>query len=99
MRPGTPGAEMDNQVDEVVKSERLAQLQTLLNQQQRSFNEACVGKVIDVLLEKPGRNDQQLIGRSPWLQSVVVPASFGKIGDTVSVTISEARANSLIAQP
>jgi len=98
MRPGTPGAEMDNQVDEAVKSERLARLQTLLNQQQRAFNEACVGKSIDVLLEKPGRNDQQLIGRSPWLQSVVVPASLGSIGDIVRVKIDQARANSLIAQ-
>ena len=67
MRPGTPGAEMDNQVDEDVKNDRLARLQALLNEQQQAFNKSCVGKTMEVLLEKPGRNDQQLIGRSPWL--------------------------------
>ncbi|MEE9375365.1 MAG: tRNA (N6-isopentenyl adenosine(37)-C2)-methylthiotransferase MiaB [Rhizobiaceae bacterium] len=98
MRPGTPGAEMDNQIEEAVKSERLARLQTLLNQQRQQFNEGCVGKTINVLLEKPGRNEEQWIGRSPWLQSVVVPASAGKIGDIVRVKIVAAQTNSLIAE-
>ena len=97
MRPGTPGAEMENQVEEAVKSERLTRLQALLNEQQRAFNESCVGKSIDVLLEKPGRDAQQLIGRSPWLQSVVVPSHSGRIGDIVRVTIVDAQPNSLIA--
>ncbi|MEE9315370.1 MAG: tRNA (N6-isopentenyl adenosine(37)-C2)-methylthiotransferase MiaB [Rhizobiaceae bacterium] len=98
MRPGTPGADMDNQVDEAVKSERLTRLQDLLNEQRQEFNDGCVGKTIDVLLEKIGRNDHQWIGRSPWLQSVVVPASAGKIGDIVSVKIVAAQTNSLIAE-
>ena len=99
MRPGTPGAEMDNQVDEEVKNDRLARLQALLNEQQQAFNKSCVGKTMEVLLEKPGRNDQQLIGRSPWLQSVVVPASCGQIGDLVTVVVTKDNANSLLAEP
>ena len=99
MRPGTPGAEMDNQVDEDVKNDRLARLQALLNEQQQAFNKSCVGKTMEVLLEKPGRNDQQLIGRSPWLQSVVVPASCGQIGDLVTVVVTKDNANSLLAEP
>ena len=99
MRPGTPGAEMENQVDEAVKDARLARLQALLRQQQTAFNEACVGKTIDVLLEKPGRDANQLIGRSPWLQSVVVPSHCGHIGDIVSVEITHSLTNSLSAQP
>ncbi|MDD9909023.1 MAG: tRNA (N6-isopentenyl adenosine(37)-C2)-methylthiotransferase MiaB [Ahrensia sp.] len=98
MRPGTPGAEMPDQVAEEVKSERLARLQALLNEQQVAFNQGCVGKTIDILLEKPGRRDGQLIGRSPWLQSVVVDASLGHIGDMVRVEITEAGANSLLAK-
>jgi tRNA-2-methylthio-N6-dimethylallyladenosine synthase len=50
-----------------------------------------------VLLEKPGREPGQLIGRSPWLQSVIVDASAGKIGDIVDVTITRAGPNSLEA--
>ncbi len=99
MRPGTPGAEMDNQVDEAVKNDRLARLKALLDQQQLAFNKSCVGKTIEVLLEKPGRNAQQLIGRSPWLQSVVVPAHCGQIGDLVTVVVTQNNANSLLAQP
>ena len=57
-----------------------------------------VGKTFDVLLEKPGRNDQQWIGRSPWLQSVVVPSHAGSIGDIVRVEIVDAQPNSLIAK-
>ena len=99
MRPGTPGAEMDGQVEESVKSERLARLQALLQEQQRAFNKACIGKTIEVLLEKPGRNAQQLIGRSPWLQSVVVPSHCGEIGDLVTVVVTKDNRNSLLAEP
>ncbi len=99
MRPGTPGAEMHNQVPEAIKTERLARLKNLLTQQQAAFNESCIGKVIDVLLEKPGREANQLIGRSPWLQSVVVDRGLGNIGDTVRVKVITNNPNSLLAEP
>src|SRR5262249_39778070 len=69
-RPGTPAAAAADQVSEAVKTERLAVLQDLLREQQRAFNAASVGRVLPVLLEKPGRHPGQLIGRSPYLQSV-----------------------------
>ena len=97
MRPGTPGADMEDQVDEAIKNERLVRLQALLTEQQRAFNSSRVGLTIDVLLEKPGREADQMIGRSPWLQSVVVPAHLGCIGDLVSVTITGTNTNSLVA--
>jgi len=96
-RPGTPGADMENQVPEEVKAERLQRLQELLNAQQEAFNQSCVGKQIDILLEKPGRKDGQLIGRSPWLQSVVVDSSLGNPGDMVHVEVTQAAPNSLMA--
>ena len=98
MRPGTPGAEMEDQVDEDVKSERLQRLQALLFEQQQAFNAGCIGKTIDVLLEKKGRETDQLIGRSPWLQSVVVPSHCGSIGDTVTVKVVDKNTNSLISE-
>jgi tRNA-2-methylthio-N6-dimethylallyladenosine synthase len=98
IRPGTPGAGMDDQVDEAVKTERLARLQDLINQQTRAFGRDCVGKVVDLLLEKPGRNTGQLIGRSPWLQPVIVDAKLGEIGDIVRVRITQPGTTGLYAE-
>jgi tRNA-2-methylthio-N6-dimethylallyladenosine synthase len=94
-RPGTPAAGHEEQVPEDVKSERLARLQTLLNEQQAAFNRSCVGRTLDVLLEKPGRKPGQLVGRSPYLQSVFVDAGDRQIGETVRVEITETGPNSL----
>ena len=94
-RPGTPAAGHEEQVPEDVKSERLARLQTLLNEQQAAFNRSCVGRTLDVLLEKPGRKTGQLVGRSPYLQSVFVDAGDRQIGETVRVEITETGPNSL----
>jgi tRNA-2-methylthio-N6-dimethylallyladenosine synthase len=97
-RPGTPAAEREDQVDEDVKSERLVRLQTLIAKQTASFNAACVGKTLPVLLEKPGRQQGQLIGRSPYLQSVHLEGENLKIGQLVNVTIKSVGPNSLSGQ-
>ncbi len=96
-RPGTPGADLKDQVPEDVKAKRLETLQALLLEQQRAFNESCIGRTIDLLLEKPGRMPGQLIGRSPWLQSVNVDAKGVEIGDIIRVRITAAGPNSLFA--
>jgi tRNA-2-methylthio-N6-dimethylallyladenosine synthase len=97
-RPGTPGADLKDQVPEEIKAERLERLQALLLRQQHEFAEACVGRVVDVLLEKPGRMPGQLIGRSPWLQSVNVDAKASQIGDIINVRITGTSTNSLFAE-
>jgi tRNA-2-methylthio-N6-dimethylallyladenosine synthase len=97
-RPGTPGADLTDQVEEEVKAERLERLQALLLRQQKEFAESLVGKTMDVLLEKPGRMPEQLIGRSPWLQSVNLDAKTLKIGDIVHVRITATGPNSLFAE-
>ena len=94
-RPGTPAATMDGQVSEAVKTDRLRRLQELLLQQQQHFNAACVGKVFPVLLEKAGRHEGQLIGRSPYLQSVHVEADRSAIGKILPVEIASVGPNSL----
>ncbi|NHT74515.1 tRNA (N6-isopentenyl adenosine(37)-C2)-methylthiotransferase MiaB [Rhizobiaceae bacterium CRRU44] len=96
-RPGTPGADLKDQVPEDIKAKRLETLQALLLEQQRAFNESCIGRTIDLLLEKPGRMPGQLIGRSPWLQSVNVDAKGVEIGDIIKVRITAAGPNSLFA--
>ncbi|MCA1438865.1 tRNA (N6-isopentenyl adenosine(37)-C2)-methylthiotransferase MiaB [Ensifer sp. IC4062] len=97
-RPGTPGAELKDQVPEDVKAKRLERLQTLLMKQQREFAQACIGREIDLLLEKPGRMPGQLVGRSPWLQPVNVDAKTSQIGDIIKVRIIKAGPNSLFAE-
>jgi tRNA-2-methylthio-N6-dimethylallyladenosine synthase len=94
-RPGTPAATMDGQIAEPVKADRLARLQSLLNGQQRAFNEAQIGKTLPVLLEKPGRKPGQLTGRSPYLQPVNVECGESEIGKIAYVRITYAGANSL----
>ncbi len=97
-RPGTPGADLTDQVPEDVKAERLERLQALLLKQQNDFAQSLVGKTMDVLLEKPGRMPGQLIGRSPWLQSVNLDAKKMKIGDIIHVRITATGPNSLFAE-
>jgi tRNA-2-methylthio-N6-dimethylallyladenosine synthase len=94
-RPGTPGATMDDQVGEDVKSERLARLQAAINRHAAAFNARCVGRTFDVLMEKPGRAAGQVVGRSPYLQPVHVEGPDRLIGEMVPVTITGAIANSL----
>jgi tRNA-2-methylthio-N6-dimethylallyladenosine synthase len=86
-RPGTPGAALDNQVPEEVKSERLQRLQELLNQQQKDFNAQCIGKTLPVLFEKTGRDEGQIVGRSPYLQPVQVQADPSHIGTIHQVNV------------
>jgi tRNA-2-methylthio-N6-dimethylallyladenosine synthase len=94
-RPGTPAADHDNQVPEAVKAERLARLQERIDHHQRDFNRSCVGKELDILLEKPGRMSGQLVGRSPYLQPVHVIAPTSLIGQIVTVRITDVGSNSL----
>jgi tRNA-2-methylthio-N6-dimethylallyladenosine synthase len=102
-RPGTPAAAEPDQAPDHVKSERLAELQALLGEQQRAFNQACIGRVLPVLFEKPGRHPGQLVGRSPYLQSVHADAMEDRIGNIAAVRIEAARSNSLagavVAEP
>lgn len=96
-RPGTPAADRADQVPEDVKSDRLARLHALLGTQQKDFNQACLGRDMAILLEKPGRHPGQLIGRSPYLQSVYIDARGYSIGDMVNVTIDGVGSNALSA--
>jgi tRNA-2-methylthio-N6-dimethylallyladenosine synthase len=95
-RPGTPASEMP-QIPGEVKAERLARLQSLLVQQQAAFNGFCIGRTLPVLVERPGRHPGQVIGRSPYLQAVHLPAAGASFGDIIDVVIDGVGSNSLSA--
>lgn len=93
-RPGTPAADMDGQVAPQVMDERLQRLQAALNRDQAAFNATTLGKICTVLIERQGKLPGQMLGKSPWLQSVHLMTD-AKIGDLVEVEIVQAGPNSL----
>jgi tRNA-2-methylthio-N6-dimethylallyladenosine synthase len=97
-RPGTPAAEMADQVPESVRSERLIRLQDLLEEQRQAFNRSCVGRRMDVLSDRAGRHPGQVAGRSPYLQPVQIEADHVAIGDVVTVKITSNGTNSLFGE-
>lgn len=93
-RPGTPAAEMDGAVPAEVMDDRLKRLQDALNRDQAAFNAATVGKTCTVLIERKGKLPGQMLGKSPWLQSIHLMTD-AQIGDLVEVEIVQAGPNSL----
>lgn len=94
-RPGTPAATMPGQLPEAVKQARLHQLQALLWEQQTAFNHSKIGTIVDVLFDKPGRMPGQMMGRSPWQQSVYTEAPARVLGQILPVRITGATQNSI----
>jgi len=94
-RPGTPAAEMPDQIDEATKAGRLAQLQALIEQQRQAFNRETVGRRLEVLFEKPGRRKGQVGGRSPYMQAVFAEGPPSLIGALTKVEIIGVEPNSL----
>ncbi len=93
-RPGTPAAAMDGQIEPHVMDERLQRLQGLLNEQQLAFNQARVGQRTSILLERKGRLAGQMVGKTPWLQSVHVMTD-APVGAMLEVDLVSAGPNSL----
>ena len=94
-RPGTPGSILQGQGPEEIKTERLAELQGILNEQQLNFNRKFIGQKFDILLERNGKKDNQLVGKSPYMQAVHVISKDHKIGDIIKTHILDADKNSL----
>jgi len=98
-RPGTPAADMADQISMEIMDERLQRLQAQIVSDQTAFNDRTVGRTTNVLLERPGKFTGQLIGKSPWLQSVHVLAPDLSIGDIVTVKITDSGPLSLKGEP
>jgi tRNA-2-methylthio-N6-dimethylallyladenosine synthase len=93
---------MDNQVPVEVSTARLYRLQALITRHQRTFNDSFVGRTVEVLLEKPGKLPGQLVGKTPYLQTVQVMAPRTLIGSELPATVTGTGTNTLfgnLAQP
>ncbi len=95
VRPGTPAAEQADQVPESTKSARLHALQELLGEQQHQFNQQMTGRILPVLVEKPGRHEGQVIGRSPYMQAVTLNADPEVVGTILDVQVMHVNPHSL----
>lgn len=94
-RPGTPAANMQNLVPDKVADERLKQLQTLLFDQHRQFNESFLGKTVEVLTDGKGNRPNQLHGRTAHNQAMHVTCDPALLGQTLLVKVDGATATAL----
>ncbi|MCK5716592.1 MAG: tRNA (N6-isopentenyl adenosine(37)-C2)-methylthiotransferase MiaB [Thiomargarita sp.] len=95
-RPGTPAADLPDDIPMAVKKQRLAQLQAQINKNTFAFSSAMVGSVQRILVEHPSRkSDQEMAGRTENNRVVNFKAAASVIGHFVDVKITEALPNSL----
>ncbi len=95
-RPGTPAADLTNEVPDLLKLKRLHRLQTTINAQAATIAHAMVGKPQRVLVEGPSRRDPtEMMGRTENNRIVNFKGSPRLIGQLVDVTIDTVHTNSL----
>ncbi len=97
-RPGTPAADLGDQIPRELMDERLYRLQERIEHHRQAFNAAMLGRTVDVLLERAGRHPGQLAGKSPYLQAVQIDSDTNQIGDIVRVVIEQKSTNSLFGR-
>ena len=95
-RPGTPAADLLDEVPREAKLERLQRLQAKLEQQAKSFSEKMVGSVQRVLIEGMAKkNADELSGRTDNNRVVNFPGQPRLIGRFAEVKIVSALPHSL----
>ena len=94
-RPHTAAALMPNQISEQIKSVRLQQLDSLLNENQREFNISCIGKELICLCEGPDKTGRNLVFRTPYMQQCIVEKPESEITPLQKIKITDANKASL----
>jgi tRNA-2-methylthio-N6-dimethylallyladenosine synthase len=95
-RPGTPAAQLADQVAPEVQQARLQRLSTLLDAQYRTFGDAMVGTRQRALVTgRAARNEHELAGRTGNNRVVNFAGDATLIGRYADVTITASLAHSL----
>ena len=94
-RPHTAAALMSNQISEQIKSVRLQQLDSLLNENQREFNISCIDREMICLCEGPDKTGRNLIFRTPYMQQCIVEKPNTEIQPLQKIKITDANKASL----
>jgi tRNA-2-methylthio-N6-dimethylallyladenosine synthase len=103
-RPGTPAAEMEDQIPKAVVQERYERLMALVNDVALQENKTQIGLELEVLVSYEGRKDDataRMSGRSPENRlvhfEVPADAQAPRPGDIVTVKITDAAPYHLLA--
>ncbi|MEQ9115273.1 MAG: tRNA (N6-isopentenyl adenosine(37)-C2)-methylthiotransferase MiaB [Rickettsiales bacterium] len=96
-RPGTPASILP-QLPEDVKNDRLQELQALLREQQTNFNNSFLNKTVNILIEKKGRKELQMVGKSEFLQAVTIDNINEGVGKIIPVKVNKIMSNSLLGE-
>ena len=96
-RNGTPSFEMSDVPDDV-KSKRLYKLQETINLYQQKFQQKLIGSIQKVLIEKIGKFEDQFIGRTPFMNPVVIKSKKNLIGEIIPVKIYATNGLSLLGK-
>ena len=95
-RPGTPAAQLPDNVSMDVKKKRLAILQNRLMLNGKRISDAMVGKIEKILVVGPSKKDPAILaGRTENNRVVNFSAPQEMIGQIVNVKITESLRNSL----
>ncbi|WP_075320027.1 tRNA (N6-isopentenyl adenosine(37)-C2)-methylthiotransferase MiaB, partial [Histophilus somni] len=95
-RPGTPAADMPDDVTEEEKKQRLYLLQQRINNQAAQFSRAMLGTEQRVLVEGPSKKDiMELTGRTETNRIVNFAGTPNMIGKFVDIKITDVYTNSL----
>ncbi len=94
-RPGTPAARSEDDVPEPVKDARLQALLALMRESSRRAHARHVGRVEEVLVEKPSRAEGDMQGRTPDFKIVHFRGQARQAGQILPVRITEAYGQSL----
>ena len=95
-RPGTPAADLPDDVPLATKQERLAKLQHVINDNAQRIGRAMVGSVQRVLVDRPSRKDPaEIAGRTENNRVVNFAGPAELIGQFVDLRITDAYPNSL----
>ena len=95
-RPGTPAADLQDDVSDAEKHARLERLQQHINAHALEISRAMVGSVQTVLVEGPSKKDpNELTGKTENMRPVNFAGPKRLIGQFVGVVITEALSNSL----
>lgn len=97
-RPGTPAANMQNLVPEKVKTERLNELQALLVQQARDFNQSLANKITPVLFDGYKTETGTLHGRTEYNQLIYLQGPQSFYGTIQNVLVTRGTPNNVIGE-
>lgn len=95
-RPGTPAADLSDEVSKEEKFDRLYRLQALVNEQADKIAQDMIGTEQMVLVERLSRRDDtEIMGRTENNRIVNFPGNARLIGQMAKVRITEALTNTL----